>query len=179
MNKTNCKAEVEKAQKDIDFTKKVYTVELTTNQGPIRLEFFADLAPGHVKNFLGLSKIGFYDGLTFHRVIKGFMIQGGCPLGAGTGSGGYTIKAEFNPTTHAAGVLSMARSNDPNSAGTQFFICHEPATFLDNKYTAFGKVKDKESQDTVNKIALTKVSNEKPVEKVVIEKAVVHETPKK
>jgi peptidyl-prolyl cis-trans isomerase B (cyclophilin B) len=179
MNKTSCKADVEKAQKDIDFTKKAYTVELTTNKGPIRLEFFPDLAPGHVKNFLGLAKIGFYDGLNFHRVIKGFMIQGGCPQGTGTGSGGYTIKAEFNKQTHAAGVVSMARSNDPDSAGTQFFICHEPATFLDGKYTAFGKVSDKESQDTVNKIATMKTSNEKPVEKVVIEKAVVHEAAKK
>jgi peptidyl-prolyl cis-trans isomerase B (cyclophilin B) len=179
VNKTNCKADVDKAQKDIDFTKKAYTVELTTNKGPIRLEFFPDIAPGHVKNFLGLAKIGFYDGLNFHRVIKGFMIQGGCPQGTGTGSGGYTIKAEFNKTTHAAGVLSMARSQDPDSAGTQFFICHEPATFLDSKYTAFGKVIDKESQDVVNKIATMKTSNEKPVEKVVIEKAVVHETAKK
>ena len=106
------------------------------------------------------------------------MIQGGCPLGTGTGSGGYTIKAEFNKTKHAPGVLSMARSNDPDSAGTQFFICHEEASFLDGKYTAFGKVVDKESQDTVNKIALVKTRNEKPVENVVIEKAVVKEKAK-
>ena len=178
LNKTNCKADVEKAQKDIDFTKKTYTVELTTNQGPIRLQFFTDLAPGHAKNFIGLAKLGFYDGLTFHRVIKGFMIQGGCPLGTGTGDAGYKIKAEFNKTSHAAGVLSMARSTDPDSAGTQFFICHEPANFLDNKYTAFGKVMDKESQDTVNKIAVMKVRNEQPVDQVVIEKAVVKEAAK-
>jgi peptidyl-prolyl cis-trans isomerase B (cyclophilin B) len=178
MNKTNCKAEVEKAQQDIDFAKKTYTVELTTNHGPIRLTFLPDLAPGHVKNFLGLAKIGFYDGLTFHRVIKGFMIQGGCPLGTGTGDAGYKIKAEFNATKHLPGVLSTARSNDPDSAGTQFFICHGDATFLDRKYTAFGKVQDQESQDTVNKIASLKTSNEKPTEKVVIEKAVVKETAK-
>jgi peptidyl-prolyl cis-trans isomerase B (cyclophilin B) len=178
MNKTNCKADVEKAQKDIDFAKKSYTVELTTNKGPIRLQFYPDLAPGHVKNFIALSKIGFYDGLTFHRVIEGFMIQGGCPLGTGTGSGGYTIKAEFNKTKHAPGVLSMARSNDPDSAGTQFFVCHEEASFLDGKYTAFGKVVDQESQETVNKIALTKTRNEKPIDSVVIEKAVVKETAK-
>jgi peptidyl-prolyl cis-trans isomerase B (cyclophilin B) len=178
MNKSNCKADVEKAQKDIDFTKKTYTVELTTNHGPINLEFFPDIAPGHVKNFLGLAKIGFYDGLTFHRVIEGFMIQGGCPLGSGTGSGGYTIKAEFSPTKHNAGVLSMARSNDPNSAGTQFFICHEAANFLDGKYTAFGKVVDKASQDVVNKIAMVKTRSEKPIENVVIEKAVVKEAAK-
>ena len=178
MNKESCKADVEKAQKDIDFTKNTYTVELTTTKGPIRLEFFTDVAPGHAKNFIALSKIGFYDGLTFHRVIKGFMIQGGCPKGTGTGDAGYKIKAEFNANSHQPGVLSMARSNDPNSAGTQFFICHEAATFLDKQYTAFGKVKDKESQDTVNAIAVTKTSSEKPVEKVVIEKAVVKETAK-
>lgn len=178
MNKTNCKAELEKAQQDIDFAKKTYTVELTTNKGPIRLQFFTDLAPGHAKNFIGLSKIGFYDGLTFHRVIEGFMIQGGCPLGTGTGDAGYKIKAEFNKTSHKPGVLSMARSNEPNSAGTQFFIVHEDATFLDGKYTAFGKVTDQESQDTVNKIALVKTSSEKPIDKVVIEKATVKETAK-
>jgi peptidyl-prolyl cis-trans isomerase B (cyclophilin B) len=178
VNKSNCKADVEKAQKDLDFTKKTYTVELTTNHGPIKLEFFPELAPGHVKNFLGLAKIGFYDGLTFHRVINGFMIQGGCPLGSGSGSGGYTIKAEFNSTKHNAGILSMARSSEPDSAGTQFFICHEAANFLDGKYTAFGKVVDKPSQDVVNKIAITKTRNEKPIEKVVIEKAVVKETSK-
>jgi cyclophilin family peptidyl-prolyl cis-trans isomerase len=178
MDKSNCKAEVEKAQKDIDLAKKTYSVELTTTKGPIRLEFFADKAPGHVKNFIALAKIGFYDGLTFHRVIEGFMIQGGCPLGSGTGSAGYQIKAEFNSTKHAPGVLSMARSNDPNSAGTQFFICHEEASFLDGKYTAFGKVMDQESQDTVNTIALVKTRNEKPVDKVVIEKAVVKEAAK-
>ena len=178
MNKTNCKAEVEKAQKDIDFAKKTYTVELTTNHGAIRLSFLPDLAPGHVKNFLSLVKIGFYDGLIFHRVIKGFMIQGGCPLGTGTGDAGYKINAEFNATKHLPGVLSTARSNEPNSAGTQFFICHGDATFLDGKYTAFGKVADKESLDVVNKIAVVKTSNEKPIEKVVIEKAIVKETAK-
>src|SRR5271154_331834 len=154
MNKSNCKADVEKAQQDIALAKKTYTVELTTNKGTIKLGFFPDKAPGHVKNFLGLCKIGFYDGLTFHRVIEGFMIQGGCPLGSGTGSAGYNIKAEFSNTPHAAGVLSMARSNDPDSAGTQFFICHEAANSLDGQYSAFGKVLDQESQDVVNAIAL-------------------------
>jgi peptidyl-prolyl cis-trans isomerase B (cyclophilin B) len=178
MNKTNCKADVEKAQQDLDLAKKTYTVELKTTKGTIKLGFFPDKAPGHVKNFLALCKIGFYDGLNFHRVIEGFMIQGGCPLGEGTGSAGYTIKAEFNTTPHAAGVLSMARSNDPNSAGTQFFICHEAANFLDGKYTAFGKVLDQESQDVVNTIALVKTRNEKPIEKVVIEKATVKEAVK-
>ena len=164
-----------------------------TSQGNIVIRLLEKEAPKTVENFIGLAegskeftnektgkkeKRNFYDGLTFHRVIPQFMIQGGCPQGTGTGSGGYTIKAEFNKTKHAAGVLSMARSNDPNSAGTQFFICHEEASFLDGKYTAFGKVKDQESQDTVNKIAVTKTRNEQPVEKVVIEKAVVKESGK-
>ncbi len=179
MNKSNCKAEVDKAQQELDFTKKTYTVELTTNKGPIRLQFMPDIAPGHVKNFLALCKIGFYDGLIFHRVIEGFMIQGGCPQGSGFGNGGYKIKAEFNATKHVAGVLSMARGGDDvNSAGTQFFICHEDALFLDKNYTAFGKVADQESQETVNKIGTVKTRSEKPIEAVTIEKAVVKEAAK-
>lgn len=174
----NVKAEVEKAQKDIDFNSKAYTVELTTTKGPIRLEFFPDKAPGHVKNFLALAKIGFYDGLIFHRVIKGFMIQGGCPLGSGTGDGGYKIKAEFNDTPHKAGVLSMARSNDPNSAGTQFFICLDYHKHLDRNYTAFGKVADDESMKTVKTIGDVATSSDRPREPVKIEKAVVQEKPK-
>jgi peptidyl-prolyl cis-trans isomerase B (cyclophilin B) len=179
VNKTSCKAEKEKAEQDIDFTKKNYTVELTTNKGPIRLQFMPDIAPGHVKNFLALCKIGFYDDVIFHRVIEGFMIQGGCPQGTGFGNGGYNVKAEFNATKHVPGVLSMARSNDPNSAGTQFFICLETYPSLDRQYTAFGKVMDQESQDTVNAIGLVKTDrNDKPVEAVKIEKAVVKETAK-
>jgi cyclophilin family peptidyl-prolyl cis-trans isomerase len=178
VNKSNCKAELEAAEKDIDLAKKSYTVELTTNKGPIRLQFLPDLAPGHVKNFIACAKIGFFDGLTFHRVIEGFMIQGGCPLGTGTGNSGRNIKAEFNSTPHVAGVLSMARSDSPNSASTQFFICHEEATFLDNKYTAFGKVTDQESQDTVNKIATVKTRNDKPIEAVTITKVTVKEAAK-
>ena len=179
MNKTNCKAEVEKAQQDFDFTKNHYTVEMTTTKGPIRLQFMPDLAPGHVKNFLALCKIGFYDGVVFHRVIEGFMIQGGCPQGTGFGNGGYNIKAEFNATKHVPGVLSMARSQDPNSASTQFFICLETYPSLDRQYTAFGKVMDQESQETVNAIGLVKTDRgDKPVEKVTIEKATVKETAK-
>src|ERR1700732_3649305 len=105
----NVKPKVEEAQKTIDLTTKNYTVELETSKGPIRLSFLPDVAPGHVKNFISLAKIGFYDNLIFHRVIAGFMIQGGCPQGTGTGSGGYNIKAEFSKTPHVAGVLSMAR----------------------------------------------------------------------
>jgi peptidyl-prolyl cis-trans isomerase B (cyclophilin B) len=170
---------VEQAQKTLDLDAKNYTVELTTNKGPIRLEFFPDKAPGHVKNFLALAKIGFYDNLIFHRVIKGFMIQGGCPEGSGTGDGGYKIKAEFNKTPHVTGVLSMARSNSPDSAGTQFFICLDAHSHLDGKYTAFGKVVDDESLKTVKAIGAVPVgANDRPRDTVTIQKAVVHEAAK-
>jgi peptidyl-prolyl cis-trans isomerase B (cyclophilin B) len=123
---------------------------IETTHGNIEIEFFGDLAPGHVKNFVDLAKKGFYDGTTFHRVIPGFMIQGGDPntkdLNAsrdrhGTGGPGYTIKAEFNATPHKRGILSMARAQSPDSAGCQFFICVADSAFLDRQYTAFGKVK--------------------------------------
>ena len=122
---------------------------LETSKGEIEIEFLADKAPGHVKNFLDLTKKGFYDGTTFHRVIPGFMIQGGCPNtreggssqgSAGTGGPGYNIDAEFNDTSHKRGVVSMARSGDPNSAGSQFFICVSDSKFLDKQYSAFGRV---------------------------------------
>ena len=122
---------------------------IETKFGEIELELLPDKAPGHVKNFLDLARKGFYDGTTFHRVIPGFMIQGGDPNTKdlkgprerhGTGGPGYTIKAEFNDTPHKRGVLSMARSQDPNSAGCQFFICVSDAGFLDRQYTAFGRV---------------------------------------
>jgi peptidyl-prolyl cis-trans isomerase B (cyclophilin B) len=120
---------------------------IETNLGKIEVEFFEDKAPGHVKNFKELAKKGFYDGVTFHRVIPGFMIQGGDPntksndrSNHGMGGPGYSIKAEFNDTLHKRGVLSMARSQDPNSGGSQFFIVVEDSNFLDGKYTAFGKV---------------------------------------
>jgi peptidyl-prolyl cis-trans isomerase B (cyclophilin B) len=124
-------------------------VIIETRHGEIELELLADKAPGHVKNFLDLTRKGFYDGTTFHRVIPGFMIQGGDPNTKdkdaprerhGTGGPGYNIKAEFNDTPHRRGVLSMARANDPNSAGCQFFICVADSGFLDRQYTAFGRV---------------------------------------
>ena len=113
---------------------------LNTSEGSMTLEFFHDKAPGHVKNFVDLAEKGFYDGTVFHRVIAGFMIQGGCPNGNGRGGPGYQVKAEFNDVHHERGVLSMARSADPNSAGSQFFICHGDAGFLDRQYTAFGRL---------------------------------------
>jgi cyclophilin family peptidyl-prolyl cis-trans isomerase len=120
---------------------------IETTLGNIELEFLEDKAPGHAKNFKDLANKGFYDGTTFHRVIPGFMIQGGDPNSKsadrsqhGMGGPGYTIKAEFNDTPHDRGILSMARSSDPNSAGSQFFIVVKDAHFLDNQYTAFGRV---------------------------------------
>ncbi|MBL9122889.1 MAG: peptidylprolyl isomerase [Planctomycetaceae bacterium] len=148
----NVKADVQAAQKDLDFEKNDYQIVLDTSLGPITLDLDPQVAPGHVKNMLGLAKIGFYDGVIFHRVIKGFMIQGGCPDGIGTGGPGYTIPAEFNATPHEAGVVSMARTSDPNSAGSQFFICLGRHTHLDRQYTAFGRTADAESLAVVRQI---------------------------
>ena len=125
--------------------------------GTITVELYPDVAPITVENFVSLAKKGFYDGLTFHRIIKGFMIQGGDPLGNGTGGSDKTIKGEFsgngvnNPLKHTRGVISMARSSDPNSASSQFFIMHEDAPHLDGQYAAFGKVT--EGMEVVDKIA--------------------------
>jgi len=170
------KRQVDEAEKTLDLKTKTYTADLTTSKGPIRLQFFADVAPGHVKNFLALAKIGFYNGVTFHRVIKGFMIQGGCPLGTGTGDAGYKIPAEFNSTPHEAGVLSMARAQDPNSAGSQFFICLDRHAHLDRNYTAFGKVADSESMATVKAIGGVATRQDKPIERVVIQSIEVRES---
>ena len=121
---------------------------LTTSAGEMVLEFWPDVAPGHVENFKKLARQGFYDGTCFHRVIKDFMVQGGDPNTKddskqrlwGTGGPGYQIKAEFNDTAHKRGVVSMARSSDPNSAGSQFFVCVGDSAFLDRQYSAFGRV---------------------------------------
>ncbi len=134
---------------------------IKTSEGEMVLELWPDVAPGHVENFKKLARKEFYDGTCFHRVIKGFMIQGGDPLTKdeanqsrwGTGGPGYTIKAEFSDKPHMRGVLSMARSNDPNSAGSQFFICHGDPRFLDHQYTAFGKLI--EGGEVLEKIATT------------------------
>ena len=134
---------------------------ITTTEGAMVIEFWSDAAPKTIENFKKLANQGFYDGTCFHRVIKGFMIQGGDPLtkdpskeGAwGTGGPGYQIKAEFNNHSHTRGVISMARSNDPDSAGSQFFICHGSPTFLDHQYTTFGKLI--KGDDVLTKIANT------------------------
>jgi peptidyl-prolyl cis-trans isomerase B (cyclophilin B) len=147
---------------------------IETPFGSIEIELLPDKAPGHVKNFLDLAKKGAYDGTTFHRVIPGFMIQGGDPNTKdknaprqrhGTGGPGYTIKAEFNDTPHKRGVLSMARSSDPNSAGCQFFICVSDSLFLDRQYTAFGRVVS--GMETADKIVGAKRdSNDNPHERI-------------
>ncbi len=129
------------------------------NGKKIEIELYADHAPNTVKNFLSLAGKGYYDGLIFHRVISGFMIQGGCPDGTGMGGPGYSIKGEFkengvnNQLQHQRGVISMARAGNPNSAGSQFFIMHQNGFFLDGQYAAFGKVIN--GMDVVDEIAAT------------------------
>ena len=136
-------------------------VTITMDNGDVmKAELYPEIAPNTVNNFISLAGKGYYDGLIFHRVIKGFMIQGGCPNGNGMGGPGYSIKGEFsqngfqNDLKHTAGVLSMARSMMPNSAGSQFFIMHKDAPHLDGAYAAFGMVID--GMDVVNKIAETR-----------------------
>jgi cyclophilin family peptidyl-prolyl cis-trans isomerase len=175
----NRRAEVDAALKDVDFAKNDYQVEFDTSLGKITLDLYPDVAPGHCQNIIGLTKIGYYDGVTFHRVIKGFVIQGGCPQGTGTGGPGYTIKAEFNDRLHEPGVLSMARTNDPHSAGSQFFICVGRTPSLDRNYTVFGKTADQASLDVAMKIGSVPTgANDRPREAVTIRKARVIESAK-
>src|SRR5262245_45418098 len=122
-----------------------------TDFGTMTAHFFPDVAPQHVENFLSLAESGFYDNRTFHRIVKGFMIQGGCPKGDGTGNGPRRLPAEFNDKPHVVGTLSMARTNDPNSASCQFFICLARADFLDGQYTVFGELVDDASRQTLQK----------------------------
>lgn len=153
-------------------------VTFETTAGTITAELYPEIAPNTVNNFISLINKGFYDGLIFHRVIKGFMIQGGDPDGVGTGGPGYSIKGEFaingveNNLKHTAGVLSMARSMMPDSAGSQFFIMHKDAPHLDGQYAAFGKVTD--GMDTVNAIAETETDySDAPLEPQIIIKVTV------
>ena len=166
------------AEKGLDFMSmpvedlSSYRVFLQTNRGNMEIEFWPDVAPLHVRNFLDLCYTGFYDGKTFHRVIPGFMIQGGDPRGDGTGNGPRMLKAEFNNKKHVAGVLSMARSNDPNSASCQFFIMHAAYPSLDGQYSAFGKLVS--GQEVVDKIATARKNTaDKPFEPQQIVKASV------
>jgi peptidyl-prolyl cis-trans isomerase B (cyclophilin B) len=149
---------------------------IKTSAGEMVIEFWTDAAPETIKNFKKLARQGFYDGTLFHRVIKGFMIQGGDPLTKdasaedrwGTGGPGYMINAEFNNHSHVRGVISMARSSDPNSAGSQFFICDGDASFLDHQYTSFGKLI--KGDDVLEKIATTPTHEpDRPNTKQVIE----------
>src|SRR3954462_1255367 len=149
---------------------------IKTSEGEMVAEFWPDVAPKTVENFKKLARSGFYDGTAFHRVIKGFMIQGGDPLTKdeskqarwGTGDPGYKIDAEFNKKSHTKGVLSMARSQDPNSAGSQFFICHGSPKFLDGQYTAFGKLI--KGDDVLEKIATTKtLPGDRPEKRMNVE----------
>lgn len=150
------------------------------NYGTIKILLREDIAPISVDNFISLANKGFYNGLTFHRVIKGFMIQGGCPIGNGTGGPGYTIKGEFrvngvnNPLSHKRGVISMARAMDYNSAGSQFFIVHKDATYLDGQYAAFGETVS--GIEVVDKIAKVRTTpNDRPYEDVIIESIKISE----
>lgn len=150
------------------------------NGKKIKIELYPDVAPISVENFEKLVKDGYYDGLIFHRVIKGFMIQGGCPNGTGMGGPGWHIKGEFlsngvvNNLKHERGVLSMARAQDPNSAGSQFFIMHNNAPYLDGQYAAFGKVI--EGMEVVDEIAETETDySDRPTKEQKIKKAFIEE----
>ena len=154
-------------------------VVITMDTGEvIKLELYPEIAPITVENFEKLVKDGFYNGLTFHRIIRGFMIQGGCPNGNGMGGPGWQIKGEFaangwkNDLKHTKGVISMARSGHPDSAGSQFFIMHEDAPHLDGQYAAFGKVV--EGIEVVDRIAAVRTSwGDKPVTPVVMKSVVI------
>jgi peptidyl-prolyl cis-trans isomerase B (cyclophilin B) len=155
----------------------IVTIEMK-NGDIIKAELYPEIAPNTVNNFVSLVSNGFYDGLIFHRVINGFMIQGGCPDGTGMGGPGYSIKGEFaqngfeNNLKHTEGVLSMARSMMPDSAGSQFFIMHKNSPHLDGAYAAFGKVT--EGMDVVNKIATTRTDySDRPMEDQVMAKVTV------
>ncbi len=155
----------------------VVTIEME-NGDIIKAELYPEIAPNTVNNFISLIKKGFYDGLTFHRVIYGFMLQGGCPEGTGCGGPGYSIRGEFaqngfeNNLKHTPGVLSMARSMQPDSAGSQFFIMHKDAPHLDGAYSAFGKVT--QGLDVVNEIAGCDTDmNDKPLDRQVMKKVTV------
>lgn len=148
------------------------TAVIETNQGVIKFSFYPEVAPEHCKNFIKLAQSHFYDGLIFHRVIKGFMIQGGCPDGTGKGGPGYQVDAEFGERRHLEGTVAMARSNDPDSAGSQFYICLAPQAGLDRNYTVFGQTT--EGIDTVHAIGKTRTGRgDKPVEPQIMNKVYI------
>ena len=171
------KADDESKKDILQTTDEVAVIQ--TRLGEIVLEFFPDVAPQHVNNFKKLARAGFYDGITFHRVIPGYIIQGGDPNSRdddrsndGLGGPGYTIPAEFNDRPHLRGTLSMARGQDPNSAGSQFFICLRPAPLLDGKYTVFGQVI--KGIDVVDRIAnVPRDIRDNPLEPIPMEKVTI------
>ncbi len=162
---------------DLDLNKT--QVVLVTNYGEMRLSFRPDKAPKHVENFIKLCLQGFYDGTKFHRVIRNFMIQGGCPNTKddskpetwGSGGPGYTVNAEFNDLRHLRGTLSMARTSDPNTAGSGFFLVHKESPHLDKAYSAFGNLE--EGADVLDRIAETPVHQERPFTPVILHSAIV------
>jgi peptidyl-prolyl cis-trans isomerase B (cyclophilin B) len=155
-----------------DGKKVEYVAVMDTDDGVMEIEFFPDKAPTHVRSFIALCKAGYFDGLVFHRCIPGFMAQGGCPLGNGTGGPGYALPAEFNSVKHEKGILSAARTRDPDSAGSQFFLCHARAAHLDNQYTVYGKVT--KGDDVIDKIVnRAERGNETPAKPCKIKKVTV------
>jgi cyclophilin family peptidyl-prolyl cis-trans isomerase len=157
----------------IDENKK-YTATIDTTAGEIKLELYPKDAPHHVNSWVFLAREGFYNDVICHRVIPGFMIQGGDPTGTGSGGPGYKLKQEFNARSHKRGVLSMARTNDPNSAGSQFFLMHEDSPFLDRQYTAFGMITS--GIETVDKIvSAPRDHNDRPKNPTKINKITIEE----
>ncbi len=149
-----------------------YVVTFSTDVGDFQVELWPDVAPNHCRSFIALAQAGFYDGLIFHRVIPGFVIQGGCPIGTGSGGPGYCVKQEFNKKLHERGVLSMARAQPEDSAGSQFFVCVDEAAFLNEKYTGFGKVL--KGMETVDKIVnANRDGRDRPFEPATIKSAKV------
>lgn len=148
------------------------TATLATSQGTIEIELWPDVAPRHVANFEKLARSGFYDNLLFHRVIPDFMVQTGCPQGTGTGGPGWKVAAEFNDRPFMKGVVGMARAQDPDSAGSQFFICVADSPWLDGQYTAFGAVTS--GQDVADAISgVARDRSDRPLEDVRLERVTV------
>ncbi len=174
-----CGAPANESSDPLDYLKDTNPVVTMTvkDYGTMKIQLFPDVAPESVNNFISLANSGFYNGTVFHRIISGFMIQGGDPTGTGTGGPGYHIKGEFssngveNNVSHVRGVISMARTPVPDSAGCQFFIVHRASTYLDGEYAAFGYLT--EGADVLDAIANTKVNGSSPVEDVVIESVTV------
>jgi peptidyl-prolyl cis-trans isomerase B (cyclophilin B) len=154
--------------------KKTYTATIETSEGTVVCQLLPDKAPQTVNSFVFLAKEKFYDGVPFHRVIKDFMLQGGDPTGTGTGGPGYKLKAEFNDVKHEKGILSMARTADPDSAGSQFFLMHGTSPHLDGKYTVFGKATS--GLDVIDKIANIETdARDKPTKAVTIKTITIEE----